>query len=92
MVDRTSIASAPWTLVEANNKYYARIKALYDKRDKLNLDAESKYLLERYALRQVSSPRDLLHPTAVTAKARAYLADRAKEPAKPFFLDRKSVV
>jgi polyphosphate kinase 2 (PPK2 family) len=28
MVDRTSIASAPWTLVEANNKYYARIKAL----------------------------------------------------------------
>lgn len=28
MVDRTSTASAPWTLVEANNKYYARIKVL----------------------------------------------------------------
>lgn len=26
MVDRT--ATAPWTLVEANNKYYARIKVL----------------------------------------------------------------
>ena len=28
MVDRTSTASAPWTLVEANNKYYARLKVL----------------------------------------------------------------
>jgi len=28
MVDRTSTSSAPWTLVEANNKYHARIKIL----------------------------------------------------------------
>ncbi len=28
MVDRTSSSAAPWTLVEANNKYYARIKVL----------------------------------------------------------------
>ena len=28
MVDRTSTSFAPWTLVEANNKYYARIKVL----------------------------------------------------------------
>ena len=28
MVDRTSTAGAPWTLVEANNKYFARIKVL----------------------------------------------------------------
>ena len=28
MVDRTSTATAPWTLVEANNKFYARIKVL----------------------------------------------------------------
>ena len=28
MVDRTSTATAPWTLVEANNKYFARIKVL----------------------------------------------------------------
>src|SRR5688572_10531516 len=28
MVDRTSTSVAPWTLVEANNKYYARIKIL----------------------------------------------------------------
>ena len=28
MVDRSSTAIAPWTLVEANNKYYARIKVL----------------------------------------------------------------
>ncbi len=28
MVDRTSTVSTPWTLVEANNKYFARIKVL----------------------------------------------------------------
>ena len=28
MVDRTSTAVAPWTLVEANNKEYARVKVL----------------------------------------------------------------
>jgi polyphosphate:AMP phosphotransferase len=28
MVDRTSTSLAPWTLVEANNKYHARIKVL----------------------------------------------------------------
>ncbi|MGA0032331.1 MAG: polyphosphate:AMP phosphotransferase, partial [Burkholderiales bacterium] len=28
MVDRTSTTSAPWTLVEADNKYYARVKVL----------------------------------------------------------------
>ncbi|NNM51456.1 MAG: polyphosphate:AMP phosphotransferase [Pseudomonadales bacterium] len=28
MVDRTSTQTAPWTLVEANNKYHARIKIL----------------------------------------------------------------
>jgi len=28
MVDRTSTAVAPWTLVEANDKLYARIKVL----------------------------------------------------------------
>ena len=28
MIDRTSTQNAPWTLVEANNKYYARVKVL----------------------------------------------------------------
>ncbi|MFO0594148.1 MAG: polyphosphate:AMP phosphotransferase [Myxococcaceae bacterium] len=28
MIDRTSTETAPWTLVEANNKYFARIKVL----------------------------------------------------------------
>ena len=34
--------------IRLNSKLFARIKSLYDKRDKLHLDAESKYLLERY--------------------------------------------
>jgi polyphosphate kinase 2 (PPK2 family) len=28
MVDRTSTGNAPWTLVEANDKNYARVKVL----------------------------------------------------------------
>lgn len=28
MVDRCSTRDAPWTMVEANNKYHARIKVL----------------------------------------------------------------
>ena len=28
MIDRTSTEIAPWTLVEADNKYFARIKVL----------------------------------------------------------------
>ena len=28
MIDRTSTEIAPWTLVEANDKYYTRIKVL----------------------------------------------------------------
>jgi peptidyl-dipeptidase Dcp len=34
--------------IALNPKLYARVKALYDKRDKLGLDAESKFLVERY--------------------------------------------
>lgn len=35
MVDRTSTVAAPWTLVEANNKYFARIKVLKTLHDAL---------------------------------------------------------
>ena len=34
--------------IRLNEKLYKRIQALYDKRDKLHLDAESAYLLQRY--------------------------------------------
>ena len=34
--------------IRLNSKLYARIKALYDKRDSLKLDSESLYLLDRY--------------------------------------------
>jgi polyphosphate kinase 2 (PPK2 family) len=35
MVDRTSTEIAPWTLVEAEDKYYARIKVLKTINDSL---------------------------------------------------------
>jgi peptidyl-dipeptidase Dcp len=40
--------SAHSDAIRLNPKLYARIKALYDKRTKLGLDAESQYLIERY--------------------------------------------
>ena len=52
--------------IRLNGKLYARIKSLYDKRDKLKLDAESKYLLERY------------HTDFVRAGAKLSAADKEK--------------
>ncbi|WP_323142549.1 M3 family metallopeptidase [Massilia phyllosphaerae] len=52
--------------IRLNEKLYARIKTLYDKRDKLHLDAESKYLLERY------------HTDFVRAGAKLSAADKEK--------------
>jgi peptidyl-dipeptidase Dcp len=52
--------------IRLNAKLYQRIKTLYVKRDKLHLDAESKYLLERY------------HTDFVRAGAKLSDADKAK--------------
>ena len=41
MVDRTSNTHAPWTLVEANDKYYARIKILKTLCDRLEMQLEA---------------------------------------------------
>jgi len=52
--------------IRLNEKLYARIKTLYDKRNSLKLDAESKYLLERY------------HTDFVRAGAKLSAADKEK--------------
>ena len=52
--------------IRLNEKLYKRIQTLYDKRDKLHLDAESKYLLERY------------HTDFVRAGAKLSAADKEK--------------
>ncbi len=49
-----------------NAKLWARVKAIYDQRDKLHLDAESKHLVERY------------HTDFVLAGANLSAADQAK--------------
>ena len=38
MVDRTSTPNAPWTLVEANDKYFARVKVLKSINDRLKAE------------------------------------------------------
>jgi peptidyl-dipeptidase Dcp len=40
--------SAHQDAIQLNGKLFARIQAIYDKRDQLKLDPEAKYLLERY--------------------------------------------
>ncbi|HEY0065219.1 MAG TPA: M3 family metallopeptidase [Telluria sp.] len=52
--------------IRLNEKLFARIKSLYDKRAKLKLDAESRFLLERY------------HTDFVRAGARLSGADKEK--------------
>jgi peptidyl-dipeptidase Dcp len=52
--------------IRLNEKLFARIKSLYDKRAKLKLDAESRFLLERY------------HTDFVRAGARLSGADKDK--------------
>ncbi|GGB96192.1 M3 family metallopeptidase [Pseudoduganella buxea] len=58
--------SAHGDAIRMNAKLYERIKALYDKRDNLGLNAEDKYLLERY------------HTDFVRAGAKLSVADKAK--------------
>ncbi len=58
--------SAHSDAIRLNAKLYARVKALYDKRARLGLDAESAYLLERY------------HTDFVRAGARLSAADKEK--------------
>ncbi|MES2258769.1 MAG: M3 family metallopeptidase [Pseudomonadota bacterium] len=46
--DMSPKLSAHHDAIHLNAKLYARVKALYDRRDKLGLDAEALHLLERY--------------------------------------------
>ncbi len=59
-----------------NPKLYERVKAIYDKRDSLGLDAESKFLVERYYRNFVRSGADLNE--ADKTKLRALNEEEAK--------------
>jgi peptidyl-dipeptidase Dcp len=58
-----------------NAKLYARVKALYDRRDSLGLDPESRYLLERYHRYFVRAGAEL--PEADQARLRALNQEEA---------------
>jgi len=59
-----------------NPKLFARVKSIYDRRDKLGLDAESKYLVERYYKNFVRS--GALLSDADKAKLQALNQEEAK--------------
>jgi peptidyl-dipeptidase Dcp len=52
-----------------NAKLYARVKEIFDKRDSLGLDAESKYLVERYHLAFVRAGAQLKEEDKATLRA-----------------------
>jgi peptidyl-dipeptidase Dcp len=52
-----------------NAKLYARVKALYDKRDALGLDPEARYLVERYNLNFVRAGAQLSEADKTTLRA-----------------------
>ncbi|MGV7208257.1 M3 family metallopeptidase [Oxalobacteraceae bacterium A2-2] len=62
--------------IRLNPKLFARIKSLYDKRNKLGLDTESRYLLERYYNDFVRAGAQL--SDADKEKLKAYNAELAK--------------
>ncbi|HEX8962090.1 MAG TPA: polyphosphate:AMP phosphotransferase [Rhodocyclaceae bacterium] len=60
MVDRTSTGNAPWTLVEANDKYYARVKVLRTICERLQraLDGEQKNEEEKDVIKPKKKKQD----------------------------------
>ncbi len=52
-----------------NSKLFARVKAIYDQRDALKLDPESKYLVERYNRNFIRAGAQLSDPDKVTLRA-----------------------
>jgi peptidyl-dipeptidase Dcp len=52
-----------------NAKLYARVKALYDRRDALGLDPEARYLVERYNLNFVRAGAQLSEADKTTLRA-----------------------
>ena len=69
--------SAQRDAIFLNSALYARVQALYDQRNSLNLDPESKYLLERY------------YKDFVRAGAKLSEADKTKLKAMNAELDRR---
>ena len=63
-----------------NAALWARVKSLWDRRDALGLDAESRYLLERYHKNFVRAGADL--PAEAQAKLRALNGEEAKLTAR----------
>jgi peptidyl-dipeptidase Dcp len=61
--------SAHSDAIKLNGALFARIHALWTERDKLGLDAESKYLLERYAKDFVRAGANLSEPDKTKLKA-----------------------
>ena len=78
MVERTSTGNAPWTLVEANDKNYARVKILRTLCQRLEAELEGRFL---------ANPNPSRKAVPKTEKA-----DKFEKPEKPIKSDKSDKI
>ncbi|MCM8612510.1 polyphosphate:AMP phosphotransferase [Accumulibacter sp.] len=86
MIDRTSSGTAPWTLVESNDKYFARVKVLRticERLEKeLKVDPAKQPRMVIATIAKAEGPQEVaakVSPAAAADSARQSKAQRAKE-------------
>jgi polyphosphate:AMP phosphotransferase len=95
MVDRTSTGTAPWTLVEANDKSYARVKILRTICQRLEAELDGKPLpseksemspkgsKEKKADKEVKEQKETTKPKALNVASKPRTAKENPKPAVP---------
>lgn len=83
MVDRTSTGTAPWTLVEANDKGYARVKILRTLCERLEAELEGKAIPTAKPEKPSKKDKKAGKEVAKAAPAPVKAAAPVPEPARP---------
>ncbi|HPT49424.1 MAG TPA: polyphosphate:AMP phosphotransferase [Accumulibacter sp.] len=78
MIDRTSSGSAPWTIVEANDKYFARVKVLRTICERLEKELKLEAMKDPRLLSAKAAKAEATKD-AKAEEAREAKADKAKE-------------
>jgi cell division protein FtsN len=83
MVDRTSTGTAPWTLVEANDKGYARVKVLRTICERVEAELEGKPIPQSKPEKPPKEKKSKEMKSDKKQKATAKPAAAAPSPPKP---------
>lgn len=83
MVDRTSTGTAPWTLVEANDKGYARVKIMRTLCERLEAELEGKAIPTAKPEKPSKKDKKASKEAAKAAPAAVKAAAAVPKPARP---------